>query len=116
MAISRSGMVSRLGPKAMTGLQTAHGFAKLRENPYVEIPHWLHALNADKGNEIAAIKAKFGVDDAQVASDIVAALDKLPRGASSLDFSQQLMEAVQQGWMYASLQFGAGRVSPGHAL
>jgi type VI secretion system protein VasG len=116
MAISRSGMVSRLGPKAMTGLQTAHGFAKLRENPYVEIAHWLHALNADKGNEIAAIKAKFGIDDGQVASDIVAALDKLPRGASSLDFSQQLMEAVQQGWMYASLQFNAARVSPGHAL
>jgi len=116
MAISRSGMVSRLGPKAMTGLQTAHGFAKLRENPYVEIAHWLHALNADKGNEIAAIKAKFGIDDGTVASDIVAALDKLPRGASSLDFSQQLMEAVQQGWMYASLQFNAARVSPGHAL
>ena len=116
MAISRSGMVSRLGPKAMTGLQTAHGFAKLRENPYVEIAHWLHALNADKSNEIAAIKAKFGVDDGQLASDIVAALDKLPRGASSLDFSQQLMDAVQQGWMYASLQFGAARVSPGHAL
>ena len=100
----------------MTGLQTAHGFAKLRENPYVEIAHWLHALNADKGNEIAAIKAKFGLDDGQLASDIVAALDKLPRGASSLDFSQQLMEGVQQGWMYASLQFGAARVSPGHAL
>ena len=116
MAISRSGMVSRLGPKAMTALQTAHGFAKLRENPYVEIAHWLHALNADKTNEIAAIKAKFGVDDSSVAADIVAALDKLPRGASSLDFSQQLMEAVQQGWMYASLQFNAGRVSPGHVL
>ena len=100
----------------MTGLQTAHGFAKLRDNPYVEIAHWLHALNADKTNEIAAIKAKYGVDDGQVASDIVAALDKLPRGASSLDFSQQLMEAVQQGWMYASLQFGAGRVSAGHAF
>jgi type VI secretion system protein VasG len=109
-------MVSRLGPKAMTGLQTAHGFAKLRENPYVEIAHWLHALNADKGNEIAAIKAKFGVEDSQLANDIVAALDKLPRGASSLDFSQQLMEAVQQGWMYASLQFNASRVSPGHVL
>jgi type VI secretion system protein VasG len=109
-------MVSRLGPKAMTALQTAHGFAKLRENPYVEIAHWLHALNADKTSEIAAIKAKFGIDDGAVAADIVAALDKLPRGASSLDFSQQLMEAVQQGWMYASLQFNAGRVSPGHAL
>ena len=116
MAISRSGMVSRLGPKAMTALQTAHGFAKLRENPYVEIAHWLHALNADKTSEIAAIKARFGIDDGAVAADIVAALDKLPRGASSLDFSQQLMEAVQQGWMYASLQFNAGRVSPGHAL
>ena len=116
MAISRSGMVSRLGPKAMTALQTAHGFAKLRENPYVEIAHWLHALNADKSSEIAAIKAKFGVDDGAVAADIVSALDKLPRGASSLDFSQQLMEAVQQGWMYASLQFNAGRVSPGHVL
>ncbi|KAB7648278.1 type VI secretion system ATPase TssH [Polymorphobacter fuscus] len=116
MAISRSGMVSRLGPKAMTGLQTAHGFAKLRENPYVEIAHWLHALNADKTSEITAIKAKFGIDDGKIASDIVAALDKLPRGASSLDFSQQLMEAVQQGWMYASLQFNAARVSPGHAL
>ncbi len=116
MAISRSGMVNRLGPKAMTTLQTSHGLAKLRGNPFVEIAHWLQAMNADERNEFSAIINNAGVDKSTLGRNILTAMDALPRGASSVDFSEQLMEGVQQGWMYASLQMNAWRVSTGHVL
>ncbi len=48
---------------------------------------------------------------------MVAALDALPRGATSIsDFSPQIEEAIEKGWLYASLQFGAGRVRTGHLI
>ena len=47
----------------------------------------------------------------------MAALDALPRGATSIsDFSPQIEEAIEKGWLYASLMFAAGRVRTGHLI
>ena len=57
------------------------------------------------------------VDDEAMARSVVATLDALPRGATAIsDFSPQIEEAIEKGWLYASLQFGAGRVRTGHLL
>ena len=41
----------------------------------------------------------------------------LPRGASAIsDFAPQIEEAIEKGWLYASLQFAASRVRTGHLL
>jgi len=115
--ISRAALFGRLGPTALKAIETATGFCKMRGNPYVELVHWLHTLNADAKGDVAAIRARFGLDEAQVARDIVAALDALPRGASSIsDFSAHVEEAVEKGWLYASLMFGAGKVRSGHLV
>jgi len=114
--ISRAALFGRLGPTALKGIETATGFCRMRGNPYVELAHWFHTLNADPKNDLGVIAAKFGIDQAVLARDIVAALDRLPRGASAMDFSAQVEEAVEKGWLYASLQFGAGKVRSGHLL
>ena len=115
--ISRSALFGRLGPSALRAIETATGFCKMRGNPYVELTHWLHTLNADQTGDTAAINAHFGVDSAVLARDIVSSLDALPRGASAIsDFSAHIEEAVEKGWLFASLMFGAGRVRSGHLL
>jgi type VI secretion system protein VasG len=115
--ISRSALFGRLNPTALKAIETATGFCKMRGNPYVELVHWLHILLQDPRNDIAAIRTAFGLDDAKLARDVVAALDALPRGATSIsDFSPQIEEAIEKGWLYASLQFGAARVRTGHLL
>lgn len=115
--ISRSALFGRLNQVALKGIETATTFCKMRGNPYVELVHWLHILTQDSSNDIGSIRTAFGVDDAKLAKDIVAALDALPRGATSIsDFSPQIEEAVERGWLYASLQFGAAKVRTGHLL
>jgi type VI secretion system protein VasG len=115
--ISRSALFGRLNPTALKAVETATGFCKMRGNPYVELVHWLHILLQDAQNDLAAIRTAFGLDDAQLARDVVATLDGLPRGATAIsDFSPQIEEAIEKGWLYASLQFSASRVRTGHLL
>lgn len=115
--ISRSALFGRLDATALKAIETATSFCKMRGNPYVELVHWVHILLQDPANDIAAIRTAFGVDDAKLSRDVVAALDALPRGATSIsDFSPQIEEAIEKGWLYASLQFNAGRVRTGHLL
>jgi type VI secretion system protein VasG len=115
--ISRSALFGRLNQQALKGIETATGFCKMRGNPYVELVHWVHVLMQDPQNDMAAIRTAFGLDDTMLARNVTGALDALPRGATSIsDFSPQIEEAIEKGWLYASLQFGASRVRTGHLL
>ncbi|MGH7025305.1 MAG: type VI secretion system ATPase TssH [Caulobacteraceae bacterium] len=115
--ISRSALFGRLDPTALKAIETATGFCKMRGNPYVELVHWIHILLQDAKNDVAAIRTAFQIDDARLARDVIAALDALPRGATSIsDFSPQIEEAIEKGWLYASLMFSAGRVRTGHLI
>ncbi len=116
-AISRTALFGRLDAAPLRAIETATGFAKMRGNPYVELVHWLHVLLQDPRGDLAAIRAAFGVDDARLAADVVANLDALPRGATAIsDFAPAIEEAIEKGWLYASLQFGAGKVRTGHLI
>jgi type VI secretion system protein VasG len=115
--ISRSALFGRLNPTSLKAVETATGFCKMRGNPYVELVHWVHILVQDARNDLAAIRSAFGIDDTKLMRDVVATLDALPRGATAIsDFSPQIEEAIEKGWLYASLQFSASRVRTGHLL
>ncbi len=116
-AISRTALFGRLDSAPRQAIETATGFARMRGNPYVELVHWLHVLLQDPRGDLAAIRAAFGVDDARLAADVVKSLDALPRGATAIsDFAPAIEEAIEKGWLYASLQFGAGKVRTGHLI
>ncbi|MDE8653697.1 type VI secretion system ATPase TssH [Novosphingobium album (ex Liu et al. 2023)] len=115
--ISRGALFGRLNQPALKAIETATAFCKMRGNPYVELVHWIHVLLQDSQNDIAAIRNAFGLDDEALVRQVVAALDALPRGATAIsDFAPQIEEAIEKGWLYASLQFGASRVRTGHLL
>ncbi len=115
--ISRSALFGRLNQTALKAIETATGFCKMRGNPYVELVHWVHVMVQDEQNDLAAIRTAFALDDAALSRNVLAALDALPRGATAIsDFSPLIEEAIEKGWLYASLQFGAGRVRTGHLI
>ncbi|HET7605917.1 MAG TPA: type VI secretion system ATPase TssH [Sphingomicrobium sp.] len=115
--ISRSALFGRLDATALKAIETATGFCKMRGNPYVELVHWIHILLQDPRNDLAALRTAFAMDDSKLARDVVAALDALPRGATAIsDFSPQIEEAIEKGWLYASLQFSASRVRTAHLV
>jgi len=108
------GKLNSLGYKAVEG---ATVFCKLRGNPYVELEHWVSQIIQTQDSDLHRIVRHFGIDSATLAKDITAALDRLPRGATSIsDISEHVANAVQWGWLYATLMFGDTQVRTGHLV
>ena len=115
--ISRARLFGRLNTTTLKAAETATGFCRMRGNPYVELVHWLHVLLQDPRNDLGSIRIAFGLDETTLARDVVAALDALPRGATAVsDFSPQIEEAIEKGWLFASLRFGAVKVRGAHLI
>ncbi|HQS97359.1 MAG: ClpV1 family T6SS ATPase [Novosphingobium sp. 17-62-19] len=116
--ITYEAMFGRLNSTARKAIaETAFAFCKMRGNPEVQLVHWMHVLLQNSQNDVAAIRAAFGLSEEALQRDMVTRLDALPRGAKSIsDISLQIGEAIRAGWVCASLQFGAGRVRTGHLL
>jgi type VI secretion system protein VasG len=115
--ISRSTLFGKLNPLGFKAIESAATFCKLRGNPYVEIVHWLHQILQLQDSDLHQIIKKFDLQPARIAKDFTDALDRLPRGATSIsDLSAHVDEAVERGWIFASLMFGQSQVRVGHLI
>src|SRR5438876_2769698 len=108
------GKLNALGYKSVEGAMV---FCKLRGNPYVETVHWLHQLLQLPDSDVHRIIKHFALDPSRLAADLIAALDKLPRGATSVsDISEDIPRALKEAWGYGSLLFGEYQIRTGHVL
>ncbi|GLR08549.1 type VI secretion system ATPase TssH [Mixta theicola] len=115
--ISRAVLFGKLDTLLFTSLESATAFCKLRGNPYVELVHWLHQLMQHQDGDLQQLIRHFSLDEEALTRDIVAALDRLPRGASAVsDLSEHIDSAVERAWVYGSLKFGVTRIRGGHLL
>jgi type VI secretion system protein VasG len=113
--ISRTALFGKLDELAYRSLESATVFCKMRGNPYVELSHWLHQILQQPDSDLHRIVRHYEVDAARLARDLLEALDRLPRGATSVsDLSIHVEEAVERGWLYASLKYNLPRVRVGH--
>src|SRR5215510_8655708 len=115
--IRRATLFGKLNPIAYKGIESATVFCKMRGNPYVETVHWLHQLLQSQDTDVHRIIKHFQLDPSRVASDLIASLDKLPRGATAIsDFSPDITNGVERAWVYGSLMFGEFQVRTGHLI
>lgn len=115
--ISRAVLFGKLNPVVYKAIESATVFCKLRGNPYVELVHWLHQLLQLQDSDLHRIIRHFELDPARLSRELVSALDRLPRGATSIsDLSAHVEEAVERGWTYATLMFNDSQIRSGHLL
>jgi type VI secretion system protein VasG len=115
--ISRVALFEKLNSVGYKAIESATVFCKLRGNPYVELVHWFHQILQQPDSDLHRIVREFQVDPARLARDMTDALDRLPRGATSIsDLSSHIEEAVERGWLYGSLMFGDAQVRTGHLI
>src|SRR5690606_35123034 len=114
--ISPAALFGKLAEIPYKTLESATEYAQRRRNPNVQLAHWLHQLLQQVNSDLHCAIQHFDINSAELDRDLSRALDKLPRGASSLDFSDNVWNAVQQGWLYATLMFEARQVRTGHLL
>jgi type VI secretion system protein VasG len=115
--IKRVVLFGKLNPLAYRAIEGATVFCKLRGNPYVELEHWLQQILQAPDSDLHRIVRHFELDGSKLATDLTAALDRLPRGATSIsDLSTLVENAVERGWVYGTLMFGESQVRTGHLL
>ena len=115
--ISRKAAFGKLNSLAYKAIEGATVFCKLRGNPYVELVHWVAQILQTQDSDLQRIVKHFELDSSRLAKDITDSLDRLPRGASSIsDLSSQLDDAVQRGWVYATLMFGDTSIRTGYLV
>ncbi|KVD04657.1 ClpV1 family T6SS ATPase [Burkholderia ubonensis] len=109
--IGRVTLFGKLNPLLYETLEQATGFCRLRGNPYVELAHWLKQILQRPDGDLHRILRRFEVDAAALDRAIVAALDRLPRGAGSVsDLSAHIDDAVERAWVYATLKYDAAQI------
>jgi type VI secretion system protein VasG len=115
--ISRAALFGKLNPVAYRAIEGATVFCKLRGNPYVELVHWLQQILQAQDSDLHRIARHFELDASRLAADVTAALDKLPRGATSIsDFAPAIEDSVERGWVFATLMLGESQVRTGHLV
>lgn len=115
--ISRAALFGKLNSLCYRAAEAATVFCKMRGNPYVELDHWIHQILQLQDSDLLRIIKHYKLEPSRLASDITAALDRLPRGASSIsDLSAQFEESVERAWVYGSLMFNETAIRSGHLL
>src|SRR5688500_2173127 len=115
--ISRSSLFGKLNSVAYKAMEGATVFCKLRGNPYVELVHWFQQILQTTDSDLHRIIRHFELDASRLAKDVTDTLDRLPRGATSIsDLSAHVENAVERGWVYATLMFGDTQVRTGHLV
>ena len=115
--ISRVALFGKLNTVCYKGIESATVFCKMRGNPYVELVHWLNQILQLQDSDLHKIVRHFNLDPSRVAKDFTDALDRLPRGSTSIsDLSQHIEDAVERGWVFGTLMFGESQVRSGHLI
>ena len=115
--ISRVALFGKLNSLAYKSIESATVFCKLRGNPYVELVHWIHQILQQQSSDLHLIVRASGIDAGRLARDLTDALDRLPRGASSIsDLSAHIEDATERAWVWSTLKFGDAQIRTGHVL
>ncbi|MDB6050855.1 MAG: hypothetical protein JWR17_3601 [Pseudomonas sp.] len=115
--ISRVALFGKLNSLCYRAIESSTVFCKLRGNPYVELVHWVHQILQLQDSDLVRIIKQYELDPAILAGDLMAALDRLPRGSTSVtDLSSQLEESVERAWVYGTLMFGESQIRSGHLI
>src|SRR2546422_981563 len=104
--ISRVALFGKLNTVGYKAIESATVFCKMRGNPYVELVHWVQQILQLQVSDLPRVIKQFNTDPSRLARDLTDSLDRLPRGSTSIsDLSSHVEEAVERGWLYATLMF-----------
>src|SRR5436305_3721426 len=116
--IKPSQLFRKLNSVGYKCFEAATTSAKMSGNPTIEIVHVLNQILTIQDTDVHHILNAFGVNHARLATDLTAALGKLPRGSggSYIDFSDRIWRLGEQSWKYASLMYNAPKIRTGHMV
>lgn len=117
MNVNLKSLVARLNDVTRNALEGAAGLCLSRTNYDVEIEHILYKLLEQDDTDLHKICKHYEVNIDRLNKDVTTALDRLKSGNSRTPgLSDRITEWLQDGWLLASVDFGAARVRSGHLI
>ena len=110
-------LVARLERPTREALEAAVAAAMSRSHYDADLEHWLLKLVERDDADMAAILDHYEVDRGRLIGELQAALDRFQTGnGRAPSLSPRIVRAAREGWLFASVEQGAGAVQPGHLL
>src|SRR6202011_1678273 len=111
---SVTGKLNRVGYEAfIQALRQAKGAG----NRNIELSHWmLHLLQKDR-TDLALTADHFKLDRAKLLGDAMGVVNGFRKNETEMPgISNQVADALDRGWHYATLLFGETQIRTGHLL
>jgi type VI secretion system protein VasG len=117
MSVNLRGLIAKLNAPLRSAVEGAAGLCLSRTNYDVELEHLLIKLLDATDTDLATILKHFGVNRTRFADDLARAVDKLKTGnGRTPSLSTSLVNALREGWVIGSVEYGAPRVRTGHLV
>jgi type VI secretion system protein VasG len=109
-----AGKLNRVGYEAFI---LALRQAKAAGNRNIELGHWLYQLLQRERTDIALTADHFKLNRAKLLSDATAVVNDFRKNETEMPgISNQVADALDRGWHYATLLFGETQIRTGHLL
>ena len=109
-----AGKLNRVGYEAFI---LALRQAKTAGNRNIELGHWLFQLLQKDRTDIALTADHFKLNRAKLLADATAVVNGFRRNETEMPgISNQVADALDRGWHYATLLFGVTQIRTGHLL
>ncbi|MDY6450952.1 type VI secretion system ATPase TssH [Acinetobacter faecalis] len=115
-SVSRSALFTKLNKTLYKSIENAYFFAKIRENKFVEIVHWLYQLEQQNDGDLFFIEKYFSINHDVLMNDFAAYLDQLKAGYEINDFSDDVVTLIEESWLYTSLKFNQHHIRSGYLI
>ena len=91
--------------------------AKGAGNRNLELEHWLLKILQMNGTDVALTVEHFKLDQGKLLSDLTAVVSGFAANKTEMPgISDNIIEALDRGWHYATLLFGETQIRTGHIL
>ncbi len=111
---SVAGKLNRVGYEAFI---LALRQAKTTGNRNIELGHWLFQLLQKDRTDIALTADRFKLDRGKLLADATAVVNSFRKNETEMPgISNQVADALDRGWHYATLLFGETQIRTGHLL
>ena len=115
--IPAKSLIGKLNTTCRRGMEAAAGLCGSRTHFHVEVEHWLLKLVETPGTDLPVVLRNYTLDANKVKRELNAALDQFKTGnGRGPDLSFEILDAIREAWVLASLEYASTRVRSGHLL
>ena len=110
-------IAGKLNAVGYDAFMRAFRLARSNANLYIELAHFLLPLIETERSDMALTLDKLKIDRARIITDLTGAIARLDVNQTKMPgVSRQLLNFLDRGWHYATLQFGELQIRSGHLL